>query len=99
METVTLLEQDIINAICIYAAEKRKITPQEVEVELLWDEKYGFSAEMTVSGRQQVLIEANLLEAIRFWLHRQLNRDPFGAGVELVLDEEQGVIAHARYSG
>lgn len=97
MEEIKISEQEIINAICLYTADKRQITPQEVDVELMWDEDYGFSAEVYVSGRQQVLIQANMIEAIRFWLHSVLKRDPFGAALELVLDDEEGIIALARY--
>lgn len=97
MEEIKITEQDIINAICLYSANKRQITPQEVDVELMWDEEYGFSAEVYVLGRQQILIQANMIEAIRFWLQTALSRDPFGAALELVLDDDEGIIAFARY--
>ncbi len=97
MEEIKISEQDVINAICLYTADKRHISPQEVNVELMWDEDYGFSAEVYVFGRQQVLIQANMIEAIRFWLHSVLKRDPFAAALELVLNDEEGIIAFARY--
>lgn len=97
MQTIKITEQDIVNAICLYIADKKQTKPQDVEVELMWDEEYGFSAEVEVLQRKQVLIEANMIEAIRFWLHDQLNRDPFGAALELVLDDEEGIIAYAKY--
>ncbi len=97
MQNIKLTEQDIVNAICLYIADKKQINPQDVEVELMWDEDYGFSAEVEALQRKQVLIEANMIEAIRFWIHHQLQRDPFGAALELVLDDEEGIIANARY--
>ncbi|WP_134683325.1 YxcD family protein [Brevibacillus migulae] len=97
METIKFAEQDIINAICFHIASKKQVEPQQVLVELMWDEDHGFSAEVTVHERTQILVEANFLEAIRYWLQTQLNRDPYAAAVELQLDDEEGIIAFAKY--
>ncbi|KAB2328592.1 DUF2653 family protein [Cytobacillus depressus] len=92
MERLTIFEQDIINAICVYISRKKQVRPEEVEVELMYDDDYGFSAEAFVDGRKQVLITANIIEALRLWLDEFLNRDPY-AGIQLVLDDEEGIIA------
>ncbi|YCA45665.1 YxcD family protein [Bacillus sp. JZ8] len=92
MGSLSISEQDIINALCVYISQKKQIKPQEVEVELMYDDRYGFSAEAFVGGRKQVLITANLMEAIRLWLDEYLNRDPY-ADIKLVLDDEEGIIA------
>ncbi|RFB09967.1 DUF2653 family protein [Bacillus sp. HNG] len=93
METLILSEQEIINAVCVYIGLKKQVKPEEVEVELMYDDDYGFSAEAYVNDRKQVLIMANLIEAIRLWLGEFMNRDPY-AGIKLVLDDEEGIIAH-----
>lgn len=87
-----ILEQDIINAVCVYISRKKHVKPEEVEVELMYDDDYGFSAEAFVEGRKQVLITVNLIEALRMWLEEFLHRDPY-SGIELVLDDEEGIIA------
>ncbi|PLR75421.1 DUF2653 domain-containing protein [Bacillus sp. V3-13] len=92
MEKLILSEQEIINAICVYISRKKKVKPEDVEVELMYDDDYGFSAEAFVDCRKQVLITGNLIEAIRLWLDEFLNRDPY-AGIKLVLDDEEGIIA------
>lgn len=92
MERLIISEQDIINAVCIYTARKRQIKPEEVEVELMYDDDYGFSAEVYVGERKQVLTTGNLIEALRLWLDEVLHRDPF-AGIQLVLDDDEGIIA------
>jgi hypothetical protein len=92
MERLIISEQDIVNAICVYISRKKQIKPEEVEVELMYDDDYGFSAEVFVDGRKQVLITVNLIEALRLWLDEYLHQDPY-AGIELVLDDEQGIIA------
>ena len=92
MEKLIISEQDIINAICVYISRKKQIKPEEIEVELMYDDDYGFSAEVWTDGRKQVLIKANLIESLRLWLAEYLDRDPY-AGIELVLDDEEGIIA------
>lgn len=92
MAELVLAEQDIINSICVYISRKRQVKPEDVEVELMFDDDYGFSAEVLVNDRKQVLTHANLIEALRLWLEEFLNRDPF-AGIQLVLDDDEGIIA------
>ena len=92
MTELVLAEQDIINATCIYIARKRQVKPEDVEVELMFDDDYGFSAEVFVNDRKQVLTHGNLIEALRLWLEEFLNRDPY-AGIQLVLDDDEGIIA------
>ncbi|NMD72518.1 YxcD family protein [Bacillus sp. DNRA2] len=95
MEKLVIFEQDIINALCVYVARKKQVKPEDVTVELAFDDDYGFSAEAWVDGRTQILIAANIIEALRLWLDEYLHRNPF-AGIELVLDDEEGIIAVVR---
>ncbi|MED5101665.1 YxcD family protein [Niallia sp. FSL K6-0212] len=95
MEKLIIPEQDIINAICVYVARKKQVRPEEVEVELMYDDDYGFSAEVYVHDRKQVLITQNMIEALRLWLDEYLNMDPY-MGLKLVLDDEEGIIAIAK---
>ncbi|MGM0873270.1 MAG: YxcD family protein [Bacillota bacterium] len=94
MGKIKISEQDIVNALCLHIAHKRQITPQEVEIELMHDDDYGFSAEAYVNDRKQILITANMIEALRYWLETVLKIDPFSAALELVLDDEEGIIAY-----
>ena len=94
MEKLKLSEQDIINSVCLYAGNQKSLAPEEIEVELQYDdETYGFSAEIFFTGRNQILAHRDLIEAIRFYLSSQLNRNPY-SGIELVLDDEEGIIAY-----
>ena len=92
MEKLVIPEQDIINAICVYISRKKQIRPQEVEVELMYDDDYGFSAEAYVNDRKQVLITQNIIEALRLWMEEYMNIDPY-LGIKLELDDEEGIIA------
>jgi hypothetical protein len=92
MARLVISEQDIINAVCIYISRKKQVKPENVEVELMYDDDYGFSAETYVDGRKQILIMANLIEALRLWLGEYMNDNP-NAGIKLVLDDVEGIIA------
>ncbi|RNB81179.1 DUF2653 family protein [Brevibacillus fluminis] len=97
MEKIKFSEQEVINAICLHVAYKKELQPTDVSVELMWDEDHGFSAEVEALSRQQIFIEANMIEAIRFWLESQMQRNPYAAAIELVLDDEEGIVAFATY--
>lgn len=83
-----LSEQDIINAICYHFAERKQIRPEQVEVELMWDEDHGFSAEVHAEGRSQIIIAANMLEAIERYLLNHHNMRVFRDQIRLGLEDE-----------
>lgn len=91
---LTINEQEITNAICLHMAERKQIRPEDVEVQLMWDEKLGFSAEVTAEGRSQYLIEANMKEAIGRYLLKEYNRRVFPSQIELDVEEEMFAVIH-----
>lgn len=96
MEMIKISEQEIINSLCVYIADKRRVSANQVEIELMYDDDYGFSAEAHVNGRSQILITANMIEALRMYIEYELNRDPFAAKIELKLDDDEGIIAYVQ---
>ncbi|MCM3743267.1 YxcD family protein [Sporosarcina luteola] len=93
MAELMMSEQDIVNAICIDYSQKHNILPEEIEVELVYDDDEGFSAELEYHGQKQVLGSFDIIQAIRYWIEKVLNGDPYAAGVKLLLDREEGIIA------
>ncbi|MBH5317817.1 YxcD family protein [Paenibacillus sp. GSMTC-2017] len=85
-----IFTDEIINAVCIHIAERRGVQPTDVEVQLSWDEEYGYTAELWVSGRSQYLIESNLLEAIEQYMFSYYNRRVFRSDIRLGLNEDEG---------
>jgi hypothetical protein len=83
-----LSEQEIINAICLNMAERKRLKPTDIDVEMMWDEDLGFSAEISAEGRSQILIQANLLEAIEQYLLNQYQMRVFRDQIQLVLEDE-----------
>ena len=93
MDKLIISEQDIINAICVYHSRKKYVTHEEVEVELIYDDDDGFSAEALVNGQQQILITADIIAALRLWIDEYLNKDHFSASIKLQFNDEDGIIA------
>ncbi|MBU5210182.1 YxcD family protein [Heyndrickxia oleronia] len=94
MEKTAIYEQDIINAICIYIADKNYIHPEEVSVELVFDDDTGFGAEVELNDRLHQLNEVKLIEALRHWLDTEHGVDPMAVALELELNDEEGIIAY-----
>jgi hypothetical protein len=83
-----LTEQEIVNAICLHISERKQISPNQVHVELMWDEELGYSAEVQAEGRSQILIEANMLEAIERYMLKQYNQRVFRSQIQLDIEDE-----------
>jgi hypothetical protein len=96
MEELTISEQDIVNAICLDMSQKHRTTPENVEVELMFEDDDGFSAETSINGRTQLLTSFDMIQSIRYWIGEVLHEDALAAGIQLVLDEEEGIVAVIR---
>ena len=81
-------EQEIVNAVCLNIAERKGLKPTEVEVELMWDEELGFSAEVFSGGRSQILTHENLREAIVQYLFKHFQVRVFWDQIQFKLNEE-----------
>lgn len=89
-------EQDVINAICLSQAYHNQTTPEQVLVELTYDDESGreiFGAEVEINGNKIMLDTADIIGALRSWVKEVLKGDPFGSIIELILDDEEGIIA------
>lgn len=93
MEKLIIPEQNIINAVCVYISRNEQVKPEDVEVELMYDDAIGFSAEAYVNEQKVILNTGNLIEALRVCLDEFLNINPVSAGIELILDDDEGIIA------
>lgn len=89
---LVLSMDEIVNAICLHIAERKQIRPQDVQVELFWDEDTYYSAEVWAEGRSQYLVESNMIEAIMRYLYSEYNIRAYREQITLELDEE--ITAH-----
>ncbi|WP_309299209.1 DUF2653 family protein [Ureibacillus sinduriensis] len=90
---MTLSEQEVINAICYFHAKFKQVQPTEVEVELMYDDASGYSAEAYLHGQVEFYNTVNFITAIRLYLDEKLNRDSISARILLDLHEDEGIIA------
>jgi len=79
---------EIINAICVNIADRRGVKPNDVEVQLAWDEEYGYTAEIWVTGRSQYIIQSNILEALEQYFYSEYQMRVFRTDITLGIDEE-----------
>ncbi|MFD0670294.1 DUF2653 family protein [Cohnella sp. GCM10027633] len=79
---------EIVNAVCLHLAERHEVPVESVEVELLYDEEQGFSAEVTVQGRSRFIIEANIKEAIMRYMLTEYNQRVYPSQITLDVEDE-----------
>ena len=90
-------EQSVIDALCLSQAYHNDLQPQDVMVELTYDDDEGFGAEVEFrDGRTVLLSHSDMIGALRAWVKDVLHLDPFSSIIELVLDDEEGIIAHVK---
>ncbi|QCR32599.1 YxcD family protein [Lysinibacillus sp. SGAir0095] len=97
MEKITLYEQEVINALCYFHAKFKQIKPTDVEVELMYDDVAGFTAEAYVNGEMDFYNTVNFITAIRLYLDEKLNRDSISARIKLDLHDDEGIIANIEW--
>lgn len=97
MEKLTLLEQDLINAICLFHAKFKNVAPEEIDVELMYDDVAGYSAEAFYNGQLDVYNTVNFITALRLYIDEQLGRDSMAARIVLDIDDEEGMIANVEF--
>jgi len=79
---------EFVNAICLHMAMRRRVQPTDVEVELNWDEEYGYTAQVWVQGRHQYIVESNMLEALEQYVYNTYGQRVFRSQIQLHVDDE-----------
>jgi len=79
---------EIVNAICLHLAERHEVPVESVQVELLYDEDQGFSAEVWVQGRSRYLIEANMKEAVMRYMEKEYGRRVYPSDITFDVEDE-----------
>ncbi|WP_010302225.1 DUF2653 family protein [Kurthia senegalensis] len=98
MESLILDEQEVINALCTYHARQKNLIPEDVMIELAYDDHDGlepeeFGAEADVNGDITIYQKGDMIQAIRNWIDYEYNRDPYAALVKLQFADDQGIFA------
>ncbi len=79
---------EIVNAVCLNMAERHEVPLTSIEVELLYEEEQGFSAEVWIQGRSRFIIEANIKEAIMRYMLTEYNQRVYPSQITLDVEDE-----------
>jgi hypothetical protein len=79
---------EIVNAVCLNMAERHEVPVTSVEVELLYEEEQGFSAEVWIQGRSRFIIEANIKEAIMRYMLTEYDQRVYPSQITLDVEDE-----------
>lgn len=96
MSETIILEQDLINSICLYYAREKHIMPEDVEVVLHLTDERGYEAEIFALGTTAFYNEGNMIASLRLWVEDYLNMDPYATAIRLDLVEGQGIVAYVK---
>ena len=97
MEKLILEEQDLINAVCLFHAKFKQTQPENVEVELCYDDEVGYTAEAYYNGATDEYKQAHFITAIRLYIDERLNKDSMAARINLDIDDDLGMIANVEW--
>lgn len=87
-------EQDVIDACCVYVALNHRQRPEDVQVDLQYEQGEGFSAE-AVAGRKNVhLNEQDMVDAVATFLAQHHNFEPDRLSVNLQFPDENRIEAY-----
>ena len=97
MEQLTLFEQDLINAVCLFHARFKEVAPAQVEVELAYDDDNGYSAEAYYNGEVTYYNAVNFITALRLYIDNQLGKDSMSARISFDIHDDHGMIAEVSW--
>ncbi|AOV08177.1 DUF2653 family protein [Sporosarcina ureilytica] len=98
MEPLIISEQDIINSICLFMSHEKEIEPDEVEVELIYDDEaeMAFTAETCIQSETELIPTSKMIAALRLWIDLYTDLDGISAGIQLHFNENDGIYATVR---
>lgn len=97
MATLIINEQDMINAICLYLSHEKDVEPDEIEVELFYDDETedAYGAEVTHQHQMEEIGTPKIIASLRLWLNLYTDIDGIAAGLKLHFNEDDGIYASA----
>lgn len=86
-------EQDVVDAVCVWVADRHGVRLEDVDVDLQFDPQAGFAAEARANWRHFHLNEQDMVDAIAFYLAEHHQFIPDELRVDLQFTEGVGVEA------
>ncbi|MBX6352124.1 MAG: DUF2653 family protein [Thermoflavifilum sp.] len=84
-------EQDVIDACCVFVARQHRVRPEQVEVDLQFQEGSGFAADARFGFRHAYLTEQDIVDAIAVYLAEYHQFIPDRLQVDLQYNPEFGI--------
>ncbi|WP_042463363.1 DUF2653 family protein [Neobacillus dielmonensis] len=86
-------EQDIIDSISVYAAERDHVAPQSVQVQLEYNVNFGIAAKVVTFSGEWGCNEQDIIDSIATYLRDYHQFQPDRLMIELGYDEDEGITA------
>ncbi|WP_284641025.1 DUF2653 family protein [Paenibacillus silviterrae] len=90
---ISFSEQDLIDAVCRWGADRYRTDPMDVQAELRFQHSIGITAEVTWKDRTKGplhLTEEDIIDSTGDYLSRQHLFPPDRLTIELMYDQEEG---------
>lgn len=86
-------EQDVIDSVCVYIASTEETTPEEVDVDLRFNQTISALA---VYNRfeKKYLNEQDIIDAIAIYLREYHSFNPYDLRIDLLFSEREGIGAN-----
>ncbi|MEE6450631.1 DUF2653 family protein [Gottfriedia acidiceleris] len=91
-------EQDVANAICVYAADLEGVPPESVQIEFLFNEDDGVSCEVLANHRNLIYFEQQISDAIGFYLEEIHRFSSYSMEIIIGFDEEEGITSEISFT-
>lgn len=86
-------EQDVIDAVCVYEASLHSYRPEQIDVDLQFNQEQKFHASARLPYRTVELNEQDLIDAIAVYLRDYHNFMPDRLRIDLQFDQATGITA------
>ncbi|PEL11137.1 hypothetical protein CN601_10270 [Bacillus sp. AFS017336] len=91
-------EQDVANAICVYAADLEGIPPENVQIEFQFNEDDGVCCEVSANHRNLIYFEQQISDAIGFYLDEIHHFSSHSMEIIIGFDEEAGITSDVSFT-
>ncbi|WP_027415961.1 DUF2653 family protein [Aneurinibacillus terranovensis] len=90
---IHFIEQDVVDACCVFVAKRHFGIPEEVDVDLQFNPGSGFAADARKGYQNIRLTEQDLIDAIAVYLADYHNFIPENLRVSLSFNQQTGIEA------
>jgi hypothetical protein len=87
-------EQDVVDACCVYVGSRHRHRPEDVQVDLQYNQGEGFAADAKAGWTNIHLNEQDMIDAVATYLAEYHNFQPDRLTIDLQFPEESRIEAY-----